>query len=60
MSVDTYTTTGHACIFTGSFKYDNTSYGNYTITSWNVAQQFIGDTSCYFWYIIGQGVGTFS
>ena len=50
----------HSCIFTGSFKYDNTSYGNYTITTRNVSQQFIGDTACSFWSIIGQGVGTFS
>jgi hypothetical protein len=50
----------HTCMFTGSFKYDNTSYGNYTIVPRNVSQQFIGDTACSFWSIIGQGVGTFS
>ena len=50
----------HACAFTGSFKYDNTSYGTYTITPRNVSQQFIGDATCSFWSIIGAGVGTFS
>jgi hypothetical protein len=50
----------HTCIFTGSFKYDNTAYGNYSITTRNVSQQFIGDTACSFWSIIGQGVGVFS
>jgi len=56
----TLTILTHACIFIGSFKYDNTSYGNYTITTRNVSQQFIGDANCSFWSIIGQGVGTFS
>jgi hypothetical protein len=50
----------HSCVFTGSFKYDNTSYGNYTIVPRNVSQQFIGDATCSFWSIIGAGVGTFS
>ena len=50
----------HSCAFTGSFKYDNTSYGTYTITPRNVSQQFIGDATCTFWSIIGQGVGAFS
>jgi hypothetical protein len=50
----------HSCAFTGSFKYDNTSYGTYTINPRNVSQQFIGDTTCTFWSIIGAGVGTFS
>jgi hypothetical protein len=50
----------HSCVFTGSFKYDNTSYGNYTIVPRNVSQQFIGDITCSFWSIIGVGVGTFS
>jgi len=58
--VRSHSTLPHSCIFTGSFKYDNTSYGNYTITTRNVSQQFIGDTACSFWSIIGQGVGTFS
>ena len=50
----------HSCAFTGSFKYDNTSYGTYTINPRNVSQQFIGDATCTFWSIIGAGVGTFS
>jgi hypothetical protein len=50
----------HSCIFTGSFVYDGTAYGNYTITTRNVSQQFIGDDNNSFWSIIGQGVGTFS
>lgn len=58
--VRSHSTLPHSCIFTGSFKYDNTSYGNYTIVPRNVSQQFIGDTACSFWSIIGQGVGTFS
>jgi hypothetical protein len=58
--VRSHSTLPHSCIFTGSFKYDNTSYGNYTIVPRNVSQQFIGDESCSFWSIIGQGVGTFS
>ena len=50
----------HSCIFTGSFLYDGTAYGNYTITTRNVSQQFIGDIDNSYWSIIGQGVGTFS
>jgi len=50
----------HSCIFTGSFVYDGTAYGNYTITTRNVSQQFIGDDANSFWSIIGAGVGTFS
>jgi len=50
----------HSCAFTGSFKYDDTTYGTYTIVPRNVSQQFIGDTTCSFWSIIGGGVGTFS
>lgn len=50
----------HSCIFTGSFVYDGTNYGNYTITTRNVSQQFIGDDNNSFWSIIGQGVGAFS
>jgi len=55
-----YSTLPHSCIFTGSFKYDNVSYANYTITTRNVSQQFIGDDTNSFWSIIGAGVGTFS
>jgi hypothetical protein len=58
--VRSYFNLPHSCIFTGSFKYDNTSYGNYTIVPRNVSQQFIGDATNSFWSIIGQGVGTFS
>jgi hypothetical protein len=58
--VRSHSTLPHSCIFTGSFKYDNNSYGNYTITTRNVSQQFIGDTACSFWSIIGDGVGNFS
>jgi len=58
--VRTHSTQPHSCVFTGSFKYDNTSYGNYTIVPRNVSQQFIGDATCSFWSIIGAGVGTFS
>jgi hypothetical protein len=54
------TTLTHACNFTGSFKYDGTTYANYTITTRDVSQMFIGDANCSFWSIIGQGVGTFS
>jgi len=50
----------HSCIFTGSFVYDGTAYGNYTIVPRNVSQQFIGDDANSFWSIIGAGVGTFS
>jgi len=50
----------HSCIFTGTFVYDGTAYANYTITTRNVSQQFIGDDTNSFWSIIGQGVGTFS
>jgi len=58
--VRTHSTLPHSCIFTGTFKYDNISYGNYTITTRNVSQQFIGDDANSFWSIIGQGVGAFS
>jgi hypothetical protein len=50
----------HSCIFTGSFVYDAVAYGNYTITTRNVSQQFIGDDNNSYWSIIGAGVGTFS
>ena len=50
----------HSCEFQGSFKYDNNTYSKYTIITRNVSQQFIGDETCSFWSIIGQGVGTFS
>ena len=50
----------HTCTFQGSFKYDNTSYANYIIVPRNVSQQFIGDATCSYWSIIGQGIGTFS
>ena len=50
----------HSCIFTGSFVYDGTAYGNYTITLRNVSQQFIGDIVNSYWSIIGGGVGVFS
>jgi hypothetical protein len=50
----------HSCVFTGNFVYDNVSYANYTITTRNVSQQFIGDIGNSFWSIIGGGVGTFS
>jgi hypothetical protein len=50
----------HSCEFQGSFKYDNNTYTKYTIVPRNVSQQFIGDTTCSFWSIIGAGVGTFS
>jgi hypothetical protein len=58
--VRSHQTQSHACAFTGSFKYDDTTYGTYTITPKNVSQQFIGDTTCSFWSIIGGGVCTFS
>jgi hypothetical protein len=58
--VRTLQAVGNASIFTGSFKYNGVSYGNYTITPTNASQQFIGDPTCTFWSIIGQGVGTFS
>ena len=58
--VRSHQTLPHSCVFQGSFKYDNTSYSNYTIIPRNVSQQFIGDALCSFWSIIGQGVGTFS
>jgi len=58
--VRSHSTLPHSCIFTGSFKYDNVSYGNYTITTRNVSQQFIGDDTNTFWSIIGGGVGNFS
>jgi hypothetical protein len=58
--IRTHSVQPHSCVFTGSFKYDNTSYGNYTIVPRNVSQQFIGDATCSFWSIIGAGVGTFS
>ncbi len=58
--VRTHLNLPHSCIFTGSFKYNNNLYGNYTITTRNVSQQFIGDANNSFWSIIGNGVGTFS
>jgi hypothetical protein len=58
--VRSHSTLPHSCIFTGSFVYDGTAYGNYTITPRNVSQQFIGDDNNSFWSIIGGGVGTFS
>jgi hypothetical protein len=58
--VRTHLNLPHSCIFTGSFKYNNTLYGNYTITTRDVSQQFIGDANNTFWSIIGNGVGTFS
>jgi len=59
-NVRTHTTLPHSCAFTGSFKYDNNSFGTYTIVPRNVSQQFIGDAGNSFWSIIGQGVGVFS
>jgi len=50
----------HSCVFTGNFKYDNVFFANYTISTRNVSQQFIGDDTNSFWSIIGQGVGAFS
>jgi len=58
--VRSHATLPHSCIFTGSFIYDAVAYNNYTITTRNVSQQFIGDDNNSFWSIIGQGVGTFS
>jgi len=58
--VRSHATLPHSCIFTGSFIYDAVPYGNYTITTRNVSQQFIGDDNQTYWSIIGQGVGTFS
>jgi hypothetical protein len=58
--VRSHATLPHSCIFTGSFIYDGTAYGNYTITTRNVSQQFIGDDNNSYWSIIGGGVGTFS
>jgi hypothetical protein len=58
--VRSYSVLPHSCIFTGSFKYDGTTYGNYTINTRNVSQSFVGDNTCSFWSIIGQGVGSFS
>jgi hypothetical protein len=55
-----HATLPHSCIFTGTFVYDAVTYGNYTITTRNVSQQFIGDDNNSFWSIIGAGVGTFS
>lgn len=66
VSMDTNTqvryhqTLPHSCVFIGSFKYDNTSYANYTIVPRNVSQLFIGDDLCSYWSIVGSGVGTFS
>ena len=58
--VRSHQTLSHSCVFQGSFKYDNTSYANYTIIPRNVSQLFIGDATCSFWSIVGAGVGTFS
>ena len=58
--VRSHATLPHSCIFTGSFIYDAVAYGNYTITTRNVSQQFIGDDNNSYWSIIGQGVGAFS
>jgi len=58
--VRSHATLPHSCIFTGSFIYDAVVYGNYTITTRNVSQQFIGDDNNSYWSIIGQGVGIFS
>ena len=58
--VRSHATLPHSCAFTGSFIYDGTAYGTYTITTRNVSQQFIGDDNNSYWSIIGGGVGTFS
>jgi len=55
-----HATLPHSCIFNGTFIYDGTSYANYTITTRNVSQQFIGDEDNSYWSIIGAGVGAFS
>ena len=58
--VRTHYTLPDSCSFAGSYKYNGTAYTFYTITTTDVAQQFIGDPTCSYWTIIGQGVGTFS
>jgi len=60
LNVRSHVVLPHSCIFTGSFVYDGTSYGNYTIVPRNVSQQFIGDDANSYWSIIGAGVGAFS
>ena len=57
-SVKTHTILPHSCAFSGVYKYDNTTYANYTITQRDVSQQFIGISGA--WSIIGAGVGSFS
>jgi hypothetical protein len=58
--VRSLSTVSNASVFTGSYKYNGVSYGNYTITTTNVSQQFIGDPTCTFWSIIGGSAGSFS
>jgi len=58
--VRSHATLPHSCIFTGSFIYDAVVYGNYTLTTRNVSQQFIGDDNNSYWSLIGFNIGTFS
>ena len=51
---------GNASIFVGNFKYNGTTYANYTITQTNWSQQFIADSTCSFWSPIGGLIGAFS
>ena len=61
IEVRTHQTLPHAQTFnSGSFRYNGTSYANYTITARDVSQQFIGDPTNSFWSPIGTLVGAFT
>jgi hypothetical protein len=61
VEVRTHETLSHAQTFnSGVFKYNGTLYANYTITTKDISQQFIGDPTNAFWSPIGTLVGTFS
>ena len=63
IEVKTHETLSHAQTFNsaGIFKFNGTLYTNYTITTRDISQQFIGDATLNaFWSPIGALVGAFS
>jgi hypothetical protein len=61
VEVRSHETLSHAQTFnSGVFKYNGTLYANYTITTRDISQQFIGDPTNAFWSPIGTLVGAFS
>ena len=61
IEVRTHETLSHAQTFnSGVFKFNGTSYANYTITTRDISQQFISDPTNAFWSPIGALIGAFS